>query len=69
MLSGPEVVLRGQSYAGHSRGQEMLSHRAMHQMLQGRVSLRTTPEWSCGTPFTIAAIARLAYAARQEVTP
>lgn len=60
ILSGPDVVVRGQSFQGHSRGEEMLRHPVLERMLQApRVQAETRPEWSCGTPLTINAIRAL----------
>lgn len=60
ILSGPDVVVRGQSHQGHSRGEEMLRHPVLERMLQApRAQAETRPEWSCGTPLTINAIRAL----------
>lgn len=61
ILSAPQVLLRGQSYATPSRGQEMLTHPALQKMLEPpRKAYDTGPEWTCGTPATLAMIADLA---------
>lgn len=66
ILSGPDVVVRGQSHQGHSRGEEMLRHPALERMLQSsRAAAETRPEWSCGTPLTVNAIRALRQAAQE----
>lgn len=66
ILSGPDVLVRGQTYQGHSRGEEMLRHAALGRMLQSpRVAAETRPEWSCGTPLTVNAIRALRQTAKE----
>ncbi|SEH62487.1 ABC transporter substrate-binding protein [Paracoccus alkenifer] len=65
ILAGPRLVVRGQTYQGHSRGEEMLRHPALEAMLTPpRAQAETRPEWSCGTPLTVNAIRALQDAAR-----
>lgn len=64
ILAGPDMVVRGQSFQGHSRGEDMLRHRALQAMLEPpRRKAETRPEWSCGTPLTVNAIRALRQAA------
>lgn len=63
ILAGPDLVVRGQSYGGHSRGEEMLRHPALETMLADRAQATTRPEWTCGTPLTVNAIRALRQAA------
>lgn len=64
ILAGPDIVVRGQSFQGHSRGEEMLRHPALQAMLEApRRQAETRPEWSCGTPLTVRAIRALRQAA------
>lgn len=64
ILAGPEVVVRGQAYLGHSQGEEMLRHPALQAMLEPpRRQSETRPEWTCGTPLTVNAIRALRQAA------
>lgn len=66
VLAGPQIVIKGQSYQGYSRGQEMLNHPVLNAMLAPpRIALETSAAWSCGTPHTVAMIEELTRAARQ----
>ena len=69
ILSGADMVIRGASYQGHSRAEEMLRHPALQKMLQSRLSSEARPEWTCGTPLTLDAIADLRAAAGLETLP
>lgn len=67
VLAGPDIIIKGQRYAAPSRGQEMLDHPALTKLMgPSRVSLDTSPPWTCGTPFTVAVIANLAREARAK---
>ena len=67
VLAGPDVIVRGQSYEGYSRDEDLLRHPVLQHFLRPpRVALQTTPEWTCGTPQTIAVIEQLAKAARHR---
>lgn len=67
ILSDADMVIRGASYQGHSRSEEMLRHPALEEMLAApRLTAETRPEWTCGTPLTLSAIDDLRAAAGLE---
>ncbi len=69
ILAGPDLIIRGQSYAGHSRAGEMLSHPALMQLIASRSGHETSPDYTCGTPMVTAAIRALSRAAQEGATP
>ncbi|WP_233589037.1 ABC transporter substrate-binding protein [Falsigemmobacter faecalis] len=67
ILSDADMVIRGASYQGYSRSEEMLRHPALERMLAApRLTAETRPEWTCGTPLTLSAIHDLRAAAGLE---
>lgn len=59
VLAGPEVIVRGARYAGQSRAEAVLDHPAL-AALGARDGGTTGPEWVCGTPALVDAVAALA---------
>ena len=67
VLAGPDVVIRGQTYAATSQGQEMLAHPILeHLLTTPRRSFETSPEWTCGTNHTIAMVIELAQSVQSQ---
>lgn len=62
----PDMVILGQSYTGHSRAQEMLSHPVLSRIIAATgISATTRPEWTCGTTLVTQAVAALLAAIAQ----
>lgn len=59
VMAAPDVVIRGARYAGASRSEAILDHPAL-LALPVRPGARTGPEWVCGTPEVLRAVAAMA---------
>jgi iron complex transport system substrate-binding protein len=56
----PDVILQGNGYAGHSRGEETLNHPALRALKDTVVvSSVSNRDWMCGTPMILNAVAAL----------
>ena len=66
VLARPDLVITDQKYAGWSRAEALMEHRAVR--LAGRESAVRDHYWTCGTPHIIRAVAELAAAKRRVVT-
>ncbi|UFS66844.1 ABC transporter substrate-binding protein [Paracoccus denitrificans] len=60
LLSGPDLLVEGRRYPGSSRAQEVLDHPALKALSRGRpAEVMSDPDWVCGTPHILRAIAQL----------
>ena len=60
VVAGPDVLISGQPYPGHSRAEDVARHPVLDPYVAaGRVIL-SGPAWVCGTPFTLDAVEALA---------
>lgn len=59
VMLAPDVVIAGRPQAGHSRGEEVLSHPVLARLNAGR-SVVADRDWTCGTPLVLHAAERLA---------
>lgn len=60
LLSDPDLLVEGRRYPGHARGQEVLDHPALKALTDGRpAEVMADPDWVCGTPFILRAVAQL----------
>lgn len=51
LLHQPDIIVRGQAFAGYSRAEAMLSHPVLAAYIAASgVSVGTSPAWTCGTP-------------------
>lgn len=66
LLHQPDIILRGQSFAGYSRAEAMLNHPALLAYIaESGVTMTTSAAWVCGTPQIVDEVARLATLARE----
>ncbi len=66
VLSDPDMLIRSPRYATASHAEEVLSHPALTALLRGgTIDAASGPDWSCGTPQLLGAIAALRAAAAQ----
>lgn len=67
VLSDPDMLIRSPRYATASHAEEVLSHPALTALLRGgTIDAASGPDWSCGTPQLLGAIAALRATATQE---
>lgn len=67
VLSGPDLVIRSETYAGASRSEEVLGHPALVALAAGPHGYRSTADWICGVPQVLTAVDDLAgHRARME---
>lgn len=59
VLAAPEVVIRAARYHGSSRAEEILDHPAFRTLPTDPAAV-TGPDWVCGTPKVLRAIATMA---------
>lgn len=60
VLSGPDMLIRSPRYATASHAEAVLDHPALAALLRGGViGAASGPDWSCGTPQVLGAIAAL----------
>ncbi|MDT1063584.1 ABC transporter substrate-binding protein [Paracoccus sp. CPCC 101403] len=60
LLSGSDLLVKGRRYPGRSRAEEPLDHPALRELARRLPSTpMNDPEWVCGTPFVLNAVARL----------
>lgn len=60
LLAAPDLVLRDRPLPGHSRAEEVMDHPALDRLrAQDTLFDATGPEWVCGTPHVLRAIAGL----------
>ncbi|WJS86026.1 ABC transporter substrate-binding protein [Paracoccus sp. TOH] len=60
LLAEPDLLVEGRRYPGSARGQEVLDHPALRALTRGApAEVMTDPEWVCGTPFILRAVAQL----------
>lgn len=64
VLSGPDMLIRSPRYATASHAEAVLDHPALAALLRdGVIDAASGPDWSCGTPQVLGAIAALRAAA------
>ena len=67
VLAGPAMIVTSTPYPGASRAEEILVHPALAAVrAQAGVAAFSDPDWVCGTPHVIRAVARMA-AAREAL--
>ncbi|KRW93536.1 ABC transporter substrate-binding protein [Paracoccus sp. MKU1] len=60
LLSDPDLLVEGRRYPGNARAQEVLDHPALRALTRGRpAEVMSDPDWVCGTPHILHAIAQL----------
>ena len=60
LLSDPDLLVEGRRYRGSARAQEVLDHPGLKVLTQGRpAEVMSDPDWVCGTPFILRAVAQL----------
>ncbi|WP_199259257.1 ABC transporter substrate-binding protein [Paracoccus binzhouensis] len=60
LLSDPDLLVEGHRYPGQARGQEVLDHPALKALTRDRpAEAMRDPEWICGNPFILRAVAQL----------
>lgn len=65
VLTKPDIVISGARYERASRGEEILDHPALAAIAgDAPVSVVSDPDWTCGTPHVLRAIAGLVEARR-----
>ncbi|WP_347265808.1 ABC transporter substrate-binding protein [Paracoccus sp. (in: a-proteobacteria)] len=71
LLARPDLVIRDRPARGHSRAEDLLDHPGLQALAQsGTQMLSAGPEWVCGTPHVLHAVAELRAARlRQEPEP
>lgn len=61
VLADPDIVVTGTPYPGASRSEEVLTHPALRALMEHRLSASVAdPDWLCGTPAVLDAVARMA---------
>lgn len=64
-MSNPDIVITAHPYPGASRAEEILEHPVVTRVRQGRASAElVNHDWTCGTPYVLAAIEALSEARR-----
>lgn len=56
LLNQPDFLISAPSYSGFSRSEELMGHPA----LAGLPVVHSSPDWTCGTPLTLDAVAQVA---------
>lgn len=60
VLADPDLIVQGQRFAGASRAEEVLDHPVLSGLArEGRAMVRSSPDWVCGTPRVLRAVAAL----------
>ncbi len=60
VLANPDLIVQGQRFAGASRAEEVLGHPVLSGLArEGRGTVRSSPDWVCGTPRVLRAVAAL----------
>ncbi|AGT11463.1 ABC transporter substrate-binding protein [Paracoccus aminophilus] len=58
--ANPDLLIRGQGFGGGSRAEDILDHPAVQDLAaRAGVTAMADPDWVCGTPHVLAAIAKL----------
>lgn len=69
VMAAPDIVISGQPYPGASRSEAIVTHPALAALYEGRPTAQLSDhDWSCGTPFVLRAVEKLARA-RQAAFP
>lgn len=60
LMADPDFIITAERYPGRSRGEDIIAHPALRQIMQGKPSGQLFDrDWSCGTPEVAAVIERL----------
>ncbi len=63
VMATPDLLIRGTPLPGASRSEAVMTHPALGRLTAGTAAMRiTSPDWLCGTPHVLGAVARLARA-------
>jgi iron complex transport system substrate-binding protein len=66
VMATPDLLIRGTPLPGASRSEAVMTHPALRRLTSGTAAMRiTSPDWLCGTPHVLGAVARLARAREQ----
>lgn len=68
ITAAPDLVIGTQVYPGASRSEEILRHPALRALIADSNGYDTGPEWVCGTPAVLTALADLV-ALREAIAP
>lgn len=60
VMADPDLLILARPYPANSRAEELLVHPALRDTRAARDPAFTGPDWTCGTPHVLDAIARLA---------
>ena len=64
-MAAPDLLISAAPLPGASRSEAVLAHPALAHLRATRAGLRiTSPDWICGTPHVLGAVARVAEARR-----
>lgn len=55
LMQRPDVIVTSPPYAGNSRSEDIMTHPALADIPR----IQSTPDWVCGTPFVLRAIAEI----------
>ncbi|WP_338014551.1 ABC transporter substrate-binding protein [Rhodophyticola sp. CCM32] len=70
VMAAPDMVIRTGSYPGNSRSEEILDHPALEAVIAAGHGFISGPDWVCGTPRVLTALADLRAARdRMEAPP
>ncbi|OWJ78222.1 cobalamin ABC transporter substrate-binding protein [Haematobacter genomosp. 1] len=59
VLADPDLIIRGERYAGSSRAEDLLDHPALAALAGAAQGALADADWVCGTPHVIDAVRRL----------
>ncbi|WP_290689905.1 MULTISPECIES: ABC transporter substrate-binding protein [unclassified Haematobacter] len=59
VLADPDLIIRGERYAGSSRAEDLLDHPALAALAGAAQGALADGDWVCGTPHVIDAVRRL----------
>ncbi|TCP44246.1 ABC transporter substrate-binding protein [Rhodovulum marinum] len=60
VMADPDLLVVSRPYPATSRAEEILTHPALRATRAARAPAFTGPDWTCGTPLVLDAVARLA---------
>lgn len=60
VVAAPELIIGSEPYPGASRSEEILRHPALRSLVEGAGRMTSGPDWVCGTPHVVSALAELA---------
>ncbi len=63
VMAAPDLLIRAQPLPGASRSEDVMAHPALERLAAATAGLRiTSPDWICGTPHVLGAVATVARA-------